>query len=342
MQSVAVANTAGIYRLRTDNKVAGTNTWLCYSSNGTALSYAAYCDNARTFTNGDVMIVKDYVTVDASFTLGAASGTGDATYIVSAWICSNPFAPEKTNVCLLRWSKTPAASYTMSFGGQILMGNFSGFEAGNEQSATCTITNANPGVVTKASHGLLANQMVSFTTTGVLPNNLVSTQGFYYYVKNILSVDTFTVSATPGGAEIDTSGTQSGIHTIYWGRIPYAQQAIISGTNATSTAQAFTVPSMSSSSGITAGCSIIAYGQIPKFQFTTLTEQANTTDTSLVVSDSVDWVNGNQIVVGKQFVQGAGDLTNYTVNSVVGTTINTTGGMAVNNRMVGAKIIRFN
>lgn len=79
------------------------------------------------------------------------------------------------------------------------------------KSATVTITIASPGVVTWTAHGLTANTAVQFTTTGALPTGL--TAGTTYFVKTVLNANTFTLSATKGGTVINTSGTQSGVHT---------------------------------------------------------------------------------------------------------------------------------
>lgn len=77
---------------------------------------------------------------------------------------------------------------------------------------TATVTIASPGVVTSAAHGLAANTPVLLTTTGALPTGLSA--GTIYYVRNA-ATDTFELAATSGGASINTSGTQSGVHTLY-------------------------------------------------------------------------------------------------------------------------------
>lgn len=77
-------------------------------------------------------------------------------------------------------------------------------------SATVTISNASPGVVTSTAHGLAANTPVTFTTTGALPTGL--SVGTIYYVRNP-ATDTYEVSATSGGASINTSSAGSGTHT---------------------------------------------------------------------------------------------------------------------------------
>lgn len=75
-----------------------------------------------------------------------------------------------------------------------------------------TITIASPGVVTYPLHGKSANQQVRIFTTGALPTGLTADTN--YFVKTILDENTFTLSATSGGAVINTSGSQSGTHTM--------------------------------------------------------------------------------------------------------------------------------
>ena len=86
-----------------------------------------------------------------------------------------------------------------------------GADCSPESEATITI--ASPGVVTWANHGLVANQPVIFSTTGTLPTGLVAGV-VYYVVSSGLTTNAFSVSGTKGGAVIDTSGTQSGTHTV--------------------------------------------------------------------------------------------------------------------------------
>jgi microcystin-dependent protein len=80
-----------------------------------------------------------------------------------------------------------------------------------------TVTIASPGVITKASHGLVVGDAVYMTTTGALPTGLAINTT--YYVSVVTDVNTIQVSATRGGASINTSGSQSGIHTVV--KAPY-------------------------------------------------------------------------------------------------------------------------
>ncbi len=81
-------------------------------------------------------------------------------------------------------------------------------------SGAFTVTIASPAVFTKASHGLVIGDMVSFTTTGALPTGL-SVATTYYVISAGLTGSTFEVALSPGGAAINTTGTQSGTHTVY-------------------------------------------------------------------------------------------------------------------------------
>jgi microcystin-dependent protein len=81
-------------------------------------------------------------------------------------------------------------------------------------SQTFTVTIANPAVFTTNSHGLVAGDKISFTTTGGLPTGL-ATNTDYYVISTGLTTDAFRVSLSPGGAAIETTGSQSGQHTLY-------------------------------------------------------------------------------------------------------------------------------
>jgi hypothetical protein len=81
-------------------------------------------------------------------------------------------------------------------------------------SRTATVTIASPAVVSLATHGFTANTAIKFASTGALPTGL--TVGPTYYVSATgLAAGTFQVSGSAGGASINTTGTQSGVHTVY-------------------------------------------------------------------------------------------------------------------------------
>lgn len=83
-----------------------------------------------------------------------------------------------------------------------------------ESGATVTVTIASPGVFSLTSHGLSANDTVVFSTSGALPTGL--TAGVTYFViAGGLTANAFEVAATLGGSAINTTGAQSGVHTVY-------------------------------------------------------------------------------------------------------------------------------
>jgi len=80
-----------------------------------------------------------------------------------------------------------------------------------------TITIASPGVVTLTAHGLEDGDAVYLRTTGALPTGL-SANTIYYVTGS--TTNTLKLSATRGGSAINTSGSQSGSHSLYscpWG-----------------------------------------------------------------------------------------------------------------------------
>lgn len=88
----------------------------------------------------------------------------------------------------------------------------------NPSIGTVTITIATPGVATLTSHGLVLDDVIYFTTTGSLPTG-VTANTRYYVLSSGLTANDFQFSATKGGGAINTSGSQSGVHTLR--RSPY-------------------------------------------------------------------------------------------------------------------------
>ena len=80
----------------------------------------------------------------------------------------------------------------------------------NKNSATVTMTIATPCVVTWAAHGLVNGVAIQLATTGALPTGL--SVGTTYYIVSA-TTNTFQLAATRGGSAINTTGTQSGVHT---------------------------------------------------------------------------------------------------------------------------------
>jgi hypothetical protein len=97
---------------------------------------------------------------------------------------------------------------------------------------TVTITIATPAVVT-TTIALADKTAITLQTTGALPTGLLV--GTVYYTRYISSTS-FNLSATPTGALIDTTGSQSGVQTISPRGIPITE---ISGASSTPLSQAY-------------------------------------------------------------------------------------------------------
>lgn len=82
----------------------------------------------------------------------------------------------------------------------------------SKPAAVTSISNASPAVITY-TNTFVANEPVVFSTSGTLPTGLVA--GTVYYVLSAgLSSASFRVSATAGGAAINTSSAGSGTHSV--------------------------------------------------------------------------------------------------------------------------------
>jgi hypothetical protein len=85
----------------------------------------------------------------------------------------------------------------------------------NPTIGAATISIASPAVVTRTGHGLADGDKVYFTTTGALPTGLLagSPTTNNYFVRDS-NANTFRLSLSSSGSLINTSGTQSGTHTL--------------------------------------------------------------------------------------------------------------------------------
>ena len=88
---------------------------------------------------------------------------------------------------------------------------FANYDDDVEDSTVCTVSAANPAVVTAVGHAQLANYIVQFRTTGTLPAGL-SLATNYYVLEADLTANTFKVAISPNGAPIVTTTTGTGTH----------------------------------------------------------------------------------------------------------------------------------
>jgi hypothetical protein len=210
--------------IESDNAGNATSPQIAMDSNGNAIAVWTQSDGTRTniwanrFTGswtGPVLIETDN-TGDALSPQIAVDGDGDAIVV---WSQSNG---TRTNIWANRYSGSWAGPVSletidgaantpdiaMNAGGNAIAVWSQLLDANNPTEVTITI--ASPGVVNWAAHRLPNDYKVVLETAGLLPTGL--TAGTTYYVRNA-TTNSFELSATPGGASINTSGTQFGTHT---------------------------------------------------------------------------------------------------------------------------------
>jgi hypothetical protein len=108
----------------------------------------------------------------------------------------------------------------------------------NNNVGNPTISIATPCVVTLAGHGLVTGDCISFVTTGALPTGLLPDTDYWAIQINS---STFNVASTYAnaiaGTKINTSGTQSGTHTLRFDTGYVPGQAAVTSFSRTITSQ---------------------------------------------------------------------------------------------------------
>jgi len=179
-------------------------------STGTSYTITAASAASSTTTGGGTVIAVYQVNTGSGI-VSAITGWGSGAWGVAAWGADGAF----TNNGL-----SPLNSWNQANWGQDLVFSQVGGPlfywsayVGFAGTTTISITIASPAVVTFVTNAvtLINGQGIILNTTGALPTGLLP--GVTYYVLNLGS-STFNLAATPGGAAINTSGTQSGTHNI--------------------------------------------------------------------------------------------------------------------------------
>ena len=162
----------------------------------------------------------------SAISLSGGSGTLTATFLGQVPYFTTVAGSPTINVLLPYHGLTVGSTFTVAtstlIGNLTLFGSYtvtmvpdannftiSSTNIASTSSQLATITIASPAVIT-AQNVPISGTAVSFTTTGALPTGI--TAGTTYYVLQLTS-STFNISATPYGAAINTSGSQSGTHT---------------------------------------------------------------------------------------------------------------------------------
>jgi len=149
-------------------------------------------------------------------------------------------------------------------------------------SATVTITDANPGVVSWAANGLANGAPVYLTTTGTLPAPLEP--NVIYFVTSA-ATNTIELALTPGGSAINTTSAGTGTHTGW----SIADNEITNVANTSGIQTGMTI----SGTGIPAGTLVAAVTPSPAG---TITLSASTTSANNSVNLTINWEMPTAIV----------------------------------------------
>lgn len=130
-----------------------------------------------------------------------------------------PALTSLTGAILPYAGRTAPTGYLLADGSAVSRTTYASLFAVLCPSQTFTVTIASPGVFTSTAHGFVAGDIVRLTTTGALPTGL-ATGTDYYVLSAGLTADNFRLALSPTASAINTSGSQSGTHTVWlanWG-----------------------------------------------------------------------------------------------------------------------------
>lgn len=165
---------------------------------------------ASTVVRLGVGIDNQVLTADSAQSSGVKWAAGAASSLLDAYIGEIRAWTTRT---------VPSADWMICDGSAISRTTYSAlFNIIVPSLGTATMTIASPCVVSLTSHGLIAGDKIMFTTTGALPTG-VSADTAYFVLAASLAANTFQFATTDGGAAINTTGSQSGVHTLR--RVPF-------------------------------------------------------------------------------------------------------------------------
>ncbi len=168
----------------------GTDGWYRLA-NITVANGAVTIVNANIADTRSKVITNDSMTIKDNFSTAVPTGT-----VV-------PYA-----------GRTAPGNFLMCDGSAVSRATYADLLAVLCSPKVFTVTIASPGVFTSVAHGLVVGDKVHLTTTGGLPAGLAANTT-YYVISAGLTADAFRLALSPTGAAINTSGSQSGVHTFY-------------------------------------------------------------------------------------------------------------------------------
>ena len=158
-------------------------------------------------------IINDLISVNTDKPLSAAQGKILYDLVVAA-------ATVPTGIIFPYSGLVAPAGYLFTDGSALNRTTYTNlFNVVTSNKGAFTVTIASPGVFTLNAHGLLTGDCISLSTTGALPTGLAVATNYYVI---FVSANTFNLAATFANAiaasptRINTSGAQSGVHTLLY------------------------------------------------------------------------------------------------------------------------------
>lgn len=167
------------------------------------LLFSTCAANAQPCPTGGLTTLANGTNADATQVMG------NFTYVAN---CVNNYSPPTVPAgSIIAYSGFSLPSgWLWANGATVSRATYPALLAALIKRSAVTITIASPAVVTWSNHGLSNGWPIQFSTTGALPTGI--TAGTIYYVVSA-ATNTFQFAAAPGGAAINTSGSQSGTQT---------------------------------------------------------------------------------------------------------------------------------
>lgn len=178
---------------------AGNFWFINYSNDGSV---------SRTSANSNFTFKSVYES--QKYNLGDTSKTKQ---LLGVSVSHSPFQSDSKKV-VLKYKTDSSLAWCKVFTDNVDYGTAYEATSIEDNSDQVTVTIATPAVFLQTGHGLCENQKIRFATTGALPTGLSTNTDYYVVRGSSLTDDSFRVSLTPGGTAVNTSGSQSGTHTI--------------------------------------------------------------------------------------------------------------------------------
>lgn len=173
-----------------------------------------------------------YVDSVYNLTLATSRSAGAETIAIKTAAGTDPSVTDTIAISFRNATAATGDYTTLTINAALSLTINSGATLGSDKAATATVTIASPGVITYSNHRMRPDDGFVFSTTGALPTGI--TAGTTYYVSATgFTFSTFQFSTTVGGASVNTSGSQSGVHTLTWVPKPFRVWIVIANDGGT-------------------------------------------------------------------------------------------------------------